>query len=38
MHEWRAESALIGLAIFIMATATVAVMGLAGITDWGRAI
>lgn len=38
MHEWRAEGALIGLAIFIMATATVTIMGLASITDWGYAI
>lgn len=38
MNEWRAEGALIGPAIFIAATATVAVMGLAGITNWGCAI
>lgn len=38
MHEWRAEAALIVMAIFIVATATVAVMELASITDWGYAI
>lgn len=38
MNEWRAEGALVGLAIFIAATATVAVMGLSGITDWGCTI
>lgn len=37
-HEWRAEAALIGMAIFIVATAAVAIMGLASITDWGYAI
>lgn len=38
MHEWRAEAALIGLAIFIVATAAVTIMGLSGITDWGCTI
>lgn len=38
MNEWRAEAALIGLAIFIVAVATVTIMGLASITDWGCAI
>ena len=38
MNEWRAEAALIGLAIFIVATAAVTIMGLASVTDWGYAI
>lgn len=37
-HEWRAEAALIGLAIFIVAVATFTIMELASITDWGYAI
>ena len=38
MHEWRAEIALAGIALYILIAAIVAVVGLSGYTDWGHAI
>lgn len=38
MREWRAEVALAGIALYILIAAIVAVAGLSGYTDWGRAI
>lgn len=38
MHEWRAEIALAGIALYIMIAAVIAVAGLSGYTDWGCAI
>ncbi len=38
MHEWRAEVALAGIALYILIAAIIAVVGLSGYTDWGRAI
>lgn len=38
MHEWRAEIALAGIALYILIAAIIAVAGLSGCTDWGHAI
>ena len=38
MHKWRAEIALDGITLYILIAAIVAVVGLSGYTDWGRAI
>lgn len=38
MREWRAEIALAGIALYILIAAVIAIVGLSGYTDWGRAI
>ncbi len=38
MNEWRAKIALAGIVLYILVAAIIAVVGLSGYTDWGRAI